>query len=101
MKGQPKPGLLGCPAGGAASLPACLLCPAWWAQAAVSFVPAAGFAQQYSGKRQRCPSSQPCCQHEACAPAFAVGELWNKRWNLTVGNALRFLVYDPINEGAG
>ena len=30
------------------------------------------------------------------AKSFA--ELWNKRWNLTVGNALRFLIYDPINE---
>ena len=27
-------------------------------------------------------------------------EFWSKRWNLTVGNALRFLAFDPIHEGA-
>lgn len=29
----------------------------------------------------------------------SVSEFWSKRWNLTVGNSLRLLVYDPINEG--
>jgi hypothetical protein len=29
----------------------------------------------------------------------SMAELWNARWNLVVGNALRFLFYDPINEG--
>ena len=29
----------------------------------------------------------------------SVGEFWSKRWNLTVGNTLRSLVYDPIHEG--
>ncbi|GAB4821584.1 hypothetical protein N2152v2_008630 [Parachlorella kessleri] len=31
--------------------------------------------------------------------AHSLAEFWNKRWNLTAGNLLRFLVYDPINEG--
>ena len=25
---------------------------------------------------------------------------WSRRWNLTVGNCLRFLIYDPIIEGS-
>lgn len=25
---------------------------------------------------------------------------WSRRWNLTVGNVLRMLIYDPIVEGA-
>ena len=26
-------------------------------------------------------------------------DFWSRRWNLTAGNALRLLVYDPISEG--
>lgn len=29
----------------------------------------------------------------------SLAEFWSKRWNLTIGNTLRFLVYDPIHEG--
>ena len=29
----------------------------------------------------------------------SVSEFWSKRWNLTVGNTLRFLCYDPVHEG--
>ena len=28
-----------------------------------------------------------------------ISEFWSKRWNLTVGNLLRLLVYDPVHEG--
>ncbi|CAL8472040.1 g11582 [Coccomyxa elongata] len=28
----------------------------------------------------------------------SVTDFWSRRWNLTAGNALRFLVYDPITE---
>lgn len=30
--------------------------------------------------------------------AAAVAELWNARWNLTVGNVLRCIIYEPIME---
>ena len=29
----------------------------------------------------------------------SVAEFWSKRWNLTIGNTLRTVVYDPIHEG--
>lgn len=29
----------------------------------------------------------------------SLAEFWSKRWNLTIGNTLRTLVYDPISEG--
>ena len=29
----------------------------------------------------------------------SVSEFWSRRWNITVANTLRSLVYDPINEG--
>ena len=29
----------------------------------------------------------------------SMSEFWSKRWNLTVGNTLRFLCYDPVHEG--
>ena len=29
----------------------------------------------------------------------SLAEFWSKRWNLTIGNTLRFLVYNPIHEG--
>ncbi|CAL5220832.1 g2914 [Coccomyxa viridis] len=29
----------------------------------------------------------------------SIADFWSRRWNLTAGNALRFLVYDPIMEG--
>lgn len=30
----------------------------------------------------------------------SVSNFWSGRWNLTVGNALRHLCYDPVHEGA-
>lgn len=47
-----------------------------------------------SPRRGKAAASTP----RSCAPA-AVSEFWNKRWNLTVSNALRFCFYDPIYEG--
>ena len=29
----------------------------------------------------------------------SISDFWSKRWNLTVGNVLRFLCYDPVHEG--
>ena len=29
----------------------------------------------------------------------SMSEFWSKRWNLTVGNTLRSLCYDPVHEG--
>jgi len=31
--------------------------------------------------------------------ATSLSDFWSKRWNLTVGNSLRALCYDPIHEG--
>ena len=31
--------------------------------------------------------------------ASSLSDWWSRRWNLTVGNCLRFLIYDPIAEG--
>ena len=39
----------------------------------------------------------PQFDHPFLATSFA--DLWGRRWNLIVGHALRFLVYDPIVEG--
>ena len=36
-----------------------------------------------------------CCA-DLCS---SLSDFWSRRWNLTAGNALRFLVYDPISEG--
>lgn len=27
--------------------------------------------------------------------------MWGRRWNMSVGNTLRILIYDPIQEGEG
>lgn len=29
----------------------------------------------------------------------SISSFWSRRWNLTVGNVLRFLCYDPVHEG--
>ena len=37
-----------------------------------------------------------CLRADLCS---SLTDFWSRRWNLTAGNALRFLVYDPISEG--
>lgn len=32
--------------------------------------------------------------------AASVGEFWSRRWNINTGEAIRYLVYDPIVEGS-
>ena len=29
----------------------------------------------------------------------SLGDFWGRRWNLSAGNVLRFLVYEPIQQG--
>lgn len=29
----------------------------------------------------------------------SLGDFWGRRWNITASNTLRFLIYDPLQEG--
>lgn len=44
--------------------------------------------------------SMPIAPHfDSPYMSASITEFWSKRWNLTIGNALRFLVFDPVHEG--
>lgn len=75
--------------------------PDWGMDAAFSFYWWLGSLMDGPGAVLGFAAGLPVAPHfDAPYLSASISEFWSTRWNLTVSNALRFVAYDPINEGA-